>query len=149
LEKIMSVIKLSSASIAAIQAVATADATAERATLAALPVLRAEFAGVDRDVIRATVIVNFAGAWGITLKVQGTGRVVFPKDDARSETAKKACNRFLERLLADGEGSARTAEEIAVPPHIAKLAKQLAQACAEYEGARKLASTAVAQAFAK
>ena len=145
----MTIKQLSVSAIAAIQAVATSEASAERATLAALPVLRAEFKGVERDVIRATVIVNFAGAWGITLKVQGTGRVVFPKDDARSETAKKACNRFLERLLDDGNGSPRATEEIAVPPHIAKLAKQLAQACAEYEQSRKLASTAVAQAFAK
>ena len=41
------------------------------------------------------------------------------------------------------------AEPIEVPAHIAALAAKLAAACAEYEQARKIAATAVAQAFAK
>lgn len=49
-----------------------------------------------------------------------------------------------------GKGKAvAPSDEIAVPKHIAALAAQLATACQEYEGARKLATTAVANAFAK
>ena len=50
-------------------------------------------------------------------------------------------------IRPDAQG-ATASEELAVPKHIALLAAQLAAACAEYEGARKLASTAVANAFA-
>ena len=135
---------LSVSAVAAIQAVAVCESRTEQATLAAIPVLRAEFKGVSRDVVRDTIIVNFAGAVGVKLKVQGSGRVVFP---AGTETAKRACNRFIERII--GDGKAKTAEEIEVPAHIAKLAAQLAAACNEYEQSRKLASTAVANAFAK
>ena len=135
---------LSVSAVAAIQAVAVSASHHEKATLAALPVLQAEFRGVDRDVIRDTVIVNFAAAVGITLKVQGSGRVVFP---AGTETAKRACNRFIERIM--GDSKAKPSKGIEVPAHIAKLAAQLAAACNEYEQSRKLASTAVAEAFTK
>ena len=74
------------------------------------------------------------------------GTKVFDKDAKGYEAAKKA----LQRLIADIAGKTNAdKEEIEVPAHIAKLAAQLAQACAEYEQARKLASTALANAFAK
>jgi len=142
----MSAIKtLSASAVSAIASVAVSASHHEKATLAALPVLQAEFKGVDRAIVRDTVVVNFAGAVGIKLKVQGSGRVVFPAD---AETAKRACNRFIERII--GEGKEKTkADSIEVPAHIAKLAAQLAKACNDYEQARKIANTAVAQAFAK
>jgi hypothetical protein len=40
-------------------------------------------------------------------------------------------------------------EELEIPAEILKAAERLAKLCNEYEGARKLASTAIAQAFAK
>ena len=46
-------------------------------------------------------------------------------------------------------GADKTSDEMIVPKHIRELAAQLAAACAEYEGARKLGATALAQAFAK
>ncbi len=136
---------LSASAVSAIQAVAVSASHHEKATLAALPVLQDEFRGVDRDVIRETVVVNFAAAVGITLKVQGSGRVVFP---AGTETAKRACNRFIERIMGDVKPKTKPAS-IEVPAHIAKLAAQLVAACNEYEQSRKLASTAVAEAFAE
>ena len=42
-----------------------------------------------------------------------------------------------------------TRDEIGVPKHIQEMADALAKACAEYEGARKLCSTAIAKSFAK
>ena len=143
----MQVKKLSSAAVAAIQSVAASDAGAERATLAALPVLRAEFAGVDRDIVRNTLVNNYAGAVGIKTLVQKSGRIVLDTKDARYDAVSRALRRFITRVV--GDESPREAESIAVPAHIAKLAKQLAEACAEYEQSRKLASTAVAEAFAK
>jgi hypothetical protein len=135
---------LSASAVSAIQAVAVSASHHEKATLAALPVLQAEFRGVDRDVIRDTVIVNFAASVGIKLTPQGSGRVVWPAD---AGTAKRACNRFIKRIMGDVKPKAT--EGIEVPAHIAKLAAQLAKACSEYEESRKIANTAVAQAFAK
>jgi hypothetical protein len=40
-------------------------------------------------------------------------------------------------------------EELAVPAEILAAAEKLAKLCAQYEESRKLASTAIAQAFAK
>jgi hypothetical protein len=136
---------LSASAVSAIQAVAASASHHEKATLAALPVLQAEFRGVDRDVIRDTVIVNFAAAVGITLNVAKSGRITFPAD---ADTAKRACNRFIQRIMGDTKPKAKPAG-IEVPAHIAKLAAQLVAACNEYEESRKLASTAVAQAFSK
>jgi hypothetical protein len=136
---------LSTSAVSAIQTVAVSASHHEKATLAALPVLQAEFRGVDRDVIRDTVIVNFAAAVGITLNVAKSGRITFPAD---ADTAKRACNRFIQRIMGDTKPKAKP-DSIEVPAHIAKLAAQLVAACNEYEESRKLASTAVAQAFSK
>lgn len=65
---------------------------------------------------------------------------------------KKAVSRLMRytdpAYAADAVDQKAEAAEIVVPAHIAKLALLLAQACAEYEGAAKLASTAVAKARA-
>ena len=135
---------LSTSAVSAIQTVAVSASHHEKATLAALPVLQAEFRGVDRDVIRDTVVVNFAAAVGIKLNVANSGRITFP---AEADSAKRACNRFIQRIMGDVKPKATNGIE--VPAHIAKLAAQLAAACSEYEESRKLASTAVAEAFAK
>lgn len=140
-------IKLNTTATTAIYNVATASCAEERAIVHALPILRQAFAGCERDAVRDTIMVEFAHAVRVELKVQGTGRLVWP---AGSDTAKRACNRFIQRVLADDKGNAgNDRTEVKVPRHIAEMARALAEACAEYEGARKLASTAVAQAFAK
>jgi hypothetical protein len=141
----MSAIKtLSSSAVAAIASVAGASSQCERATLAALPVLRAEFAGVSRDIVRDTIVVNFAAAVGITLNVAKSGRITFP---ASADSAKRACNRFIERVM--GVETDKVKPEQEVPAHIMALAKKLADACNEYNDSRKIATTAVARAFAK
>ena len=148
----MSVIKLNAAAVSAINAVASAQIGEERATLAAIPVLRTAFKGCTPEDIRNTLVVNFAAVYGIEVKVQGSGRCVLPKDDPRSNTASKALNRFMARLIDDTEGQGKAKAESAaveVPAHIAKLAAQLAKACNEYEQAKKLASTALSAAFAQ
>ena len=104
-------IKLNAAAVAAIEALAASGSAEERAATAALPVLRAQFAGHDRELAKATFAHNYATAVGIELKVQGTGRLVWPKQDdaARQqslERAKRACNRFLVRLFEGEAGKA-------------------------------------------
>jgi hypothetical protein len=47
-----------------------------------------------------------------------------------------------------GAGKGKDSDEIAIPKNIRELAAALAAACDEYESARKLASTAIANAFA-
>lgn len=108
-----------------------------------------EVKGKGEDVVRAALLPIVAKFYAVPV-IDGAGKAqgkkVLDKDAPKYEAAKKA----LQRLLADimGKGSDK-GEELQVPKHIAALAAQLAQACAEYEQSRKLASTALANAFAK
>ena len=140
----MNVKTINTASINAISAVATADANSERATLAALPVLRAQFKGWTEDDVRATVQVNYASVVGVELKVQGSGRLVWPAD---AGTAKRACNRLIGRIIESNDRSAKP-EALEVPAHVLALARKLVAACGEYEEAARLLATAVAKAKA-
>ena len=133
---------LTAAAVAAITNVATCDAHAERATLAALPILQAAFKGKHRDDVEQTIKVNYAAVIGLTLKVQGTGRVVFT---AEQDTAKRACNRFIARILGDKADSV----EMEVPADVLALAQKLIKLCATYDCSQaKLIATAIAAAKA-
>jgi hypothetical protein len=86
--------------------------------------------------------------------VQGTGRfegtMVLDSEHAKYQACRKALQRIVSDVLgAASSGHQEPAEEIEIPAAILAAAEKLAKLCAEYEGARKLASTAVAQAFAK
>jgi hypothetical protein len=72
---------------------------------------------------------------------------VFDKEAKAYEAARKALQRLLKDIM--GEESSGAKEEIEVPAEILAAAAKLAKLCAQYEDSRKLASTAVAQAFAK
>lgn len=113
---------------------------------ASAAIVREAVQGMDRDAVRDAVIQRFAWKAGIVLTVQGTGRIVWPKDDPRTEKAKRACNRFIEMVL----GKAPTqAVELDVPADILAMAKKLVAACNEYEEASRLIATAIAKAKAK
>lgn len=107
-----------------------------------------EVKGKGEDVVRAALLPIVAGFYAVPV-VDGAGKAqgkkVLDKAAPKYEAAKKA----LQRLVADimGKGSDK-GDELEVPEHIAALAAKLAKACAEYEQARKLASTALANAFA-
>ena len=108
-----------------------------------------EVKGKSEDVVRVALLPIVAKFYAVPM-VEGAGKAqgkkVLDKTAEKYEAAKKA----LQRLLADIMGNtADKGEELQVPKHIAALAAQLAEACAEYEQARKLASTALANAFAK
>ena len=81
------------------------------------------------------------------------GELVLDRSAARFEAAKTAVRYVREALTGDADapakGKSNKTEDVEVPAHIAKLAAQLAAACNEYEGAKRLAAQAIAQAFAK
>lgn len=103
------------------------------------------------EVIRAALLPDVASfpKYGVRLvpgegKAEGT--MVLDKGHAKYE----ACRKALQRIVNDIMGKSSAAkEEIEVPAEILAAAAKLAKLCAQYEDSRKLASTAVAQAFAK
>jgi hypothetical protein len=76
-------------------------------------------------------------------KAEGT--MVLDKDAPKYEAAKKA----LQRLVKDIVGASNDKVEVEVPAELLAAAEKLAKLAAQYEGARSLASKALAQAFAK
>lgn len=110
--------------------------------------MRGKLKGKSEDSVRATLLPIVGSHYAVPV-VDGAGKAqgkkVLDKTAEKYEAAKKA----LQRLVADimGKGSDK-GDELEVPEHIAALAAKLAKACAEYEQARKLASTALANAFA-
>jgi hypothetical protein len=113
--------------------------------------LRKAFKGKERDVISKAIIGDVAShpKYLVPL-VKGEGKaegtMVLDKSHAKYE----ACRKALQRVVSDIMGkSAGSQEEVEVPEEVLKAAERLAKLCAQYEGARKLASTAIAQAFAK
>lgn len=113
--------------------------------------LRKAFKGKERDVISKAIIGDVAShpKYLVPL-VKGEGKaegtMVLDKGHAKYE----ACRKALQRIVSDIMGkSAGSQEEVEVPEEVLKAAERLAKLCTQYEGARKLASTAIAQAFAK
>jgi hypothetical protein len=80
-------------------------------------------------------------------KGKAVGTKVLDKDHPQYENCRKAVTNLTKAIVGTTSDTVET-EEIEVPVEILKAAERLAKLCAEYEGARKLASTAIAQAFA-
>jgi hypothetical protein len=141
----MQVIKLNQASIKAISAVYAADRECEVALSAALPVLRKQFANCDREAIKATVQIEYAHHAGIALRMQSTGRVVWPKDDPRVSKVKRKVNHLIAAILAD-DVKREEPEAVEVDANLLALARKLAKASGMD---RKACAKALAMAFAK
>ena len=73
------------------------------------------------------------------------GTLTFAKDSAEEQRLKRI--RRLHPDMVKG-ASNKAGEEVEIPAHIAALAAKLAAACNQYEGAKRLAAQAVAEAFA-
>ena len=127
------------------KALASAKAYGEAVALA---VKAAE--GMPRDAVRVAIMPTIGEFYSVPL-VEGSGKAegtkVFDKEAKSYEAARKALQRRLKDIL--GTESNGHQEELEIPEEILKAAERLAKLCAQYEQARKLASTAVAQAFAK
>ena len=112
---------------------------------AALPATALESHAACMDALRPAT----AAYYGIALTVKESGRAVFPADDARTPAAKKQLQRLAKAVLGDQSARADAEEECEVPAELLAAAAKLAKLANEYEGARKLASRAIAAAFAK
>ncbi len=113
--------------------------------------LRKDFKGKDAQAIRTALLPHVASHPKYQVPVvkgegKAEGTMVLDKEHKAYEACRKALQRLVNDIVGKSDGAT---EEIEVPEEILKAAQRLAKLCAEYEGARKLASTAVAQAFAK
>lgn len=113
--------------------------------------LQALFKGKSPDVIRAALLPDVASfhKYAVPLvpgegKAEGT--MVLDSEHPRYEACRKALGRMVKDIVG---GSSSKSEELEIPADVLAAAAKLAKLCAEYEGARKLASTALSQAFAK
>ena len=134
----------------AVEAGKAALAQYNDAIRAARPALK----GKSEDEVREALKPILSAFYAVPLiegQRKAKGTMVFDAAAPHYEAAKAALRKVTEDLMGEGSDKAdkAQAEELIVPRHIAALAAQLAEACAEYEQARKLAATALAKAFAK
>ena len=126
-------------------ALASAKAYADAIELA-----RKDAKGMTRDAVRTAILPTVASFYAVPVKAgegKAEGTKVLDKDAPKYETARKA----LQRLVADivpSESSGKQ-EEVELPAEIIEAAKKLAKLAQKYEGAKSLASKAVAVAFAQ
>lgn len=100
--------------------------------------LQAEFKGADRDTIKDIVCPLAAKKYGAEYV------------DGKWVDSKCAAKRYANRLIAAIIGTASNAtKEVEIPTELLAAAAKLAKLAAQYEGARSLASKALAQAFAQ
>jgi hypothetical protein len=124
--------------------------TAAFAYGAGIESLRATFKGKAPDAIRAALLPDVASfpKYAVPL-VPGAGKaegkLVLDSEHKNYEACRKALGRLVKDIVG---GASAKAEEVEVPAEVLAAAEKLAKLCAQYEGARKLASTAIAQAFA-
>lgn len=83
--------------------------------------------------------------YSVPLITKTTGRIVFDSSAEKYETARKRVQRLIKAVYETSQST----EEIEIPAELLKLAQSLAKAANEYEGARSLASKALAVAFSK
>jgi hypothetical protein len=114
--------------------------------------LQAAFKGKTAEAVRASILPDVASypKYSVPL-VAGSGKAegtkVLDKEHAQYEACRKALGRLVSAIV--GKASSGAKEEIEIPAEVLAAAEKLAKLCAKYEEARKLASTAVGQAFAK
>lgn len=103
------------------------------------------------------VVIEWAAQrYGCATKVsespRNKGAVVLDSTSKGYDAAKTTVRRVREALVADEAAKAGVTRsdkaDVEIPEDIAKLAAKLVALCNEYEGAKRLAAQAVAQAFA-
>ena len=109
---------------------------------------RREAKGMTRDAVRDVILPIVSAKFAVALK-DGEGKAkgtkVLDKDAPKYEAAKKATQRLLKDIC--GDASSGKQEEVEVPAELIEAAKKLAKLAQKYEGAKSLASKAVAIAF--
>ena len=113
--------------------------------------LRTTYKGQTTEAIRAALLPEVASfpKYAVPL-VDGAGKATGTKVLDKTHANYEACRKALGRLVSDIAGkSDNKTEEVEVPAELLAAAAKLAKLAAQYEGARSLASKALAQAFAK
>ena len=122
--------------------------TAANAYNEAVVALRKDFKGKATDAVRTGLLPHVAAFYAVPV-VDGAGKAtgtkVLDKDATKYEAAKKALQRLTKDIVGATDGKA---EEVEIPAELLAAAAKLAKLAAQYEGARSLASKALAQAFA-
>jgi hypothetical protein len=139
----------------------TALNTYAAALLQGVKRLRAEFVRLGlgtvedaRPVVLAWASDKYACPLVESQSNRNKGQKVLDRSHAAFMRADKAFKRAMEDLTGDADAkvSAKAegeAEEVEIPAELLAAAQKLAKLAQQYEGARKLASRAVAAAFAK
>jgi len=116
----------------------------------AIDLARKDAKGMTHDQVRAVILPIVSAKFAVALK-DGEGKAkgtkVLDKDAPKYEAAKKATQRLLKDIC--GDASSGKKEEVEVPEELIEAAKKLAKLAQKYEGAKSLASKAVAIAFAQ
>ena len=106
---------------------------------AAVTALRKDCKGMEREAVREAMLPCVAAYYSVEV-VEGK----LSTESKKYEAAKRALYRLVKEVCPSSD----IKEEVAIPAEILKAAKALAALCAEYEGAKSLASKAVGKAFA-
>lgn len=113
--------------------------------------LQKAFKGQTTEAIRAALLPDVASfpKYAVPL-VDGAGKATGTKVLDKEHKNYEACRKALGRLVSAIAGkSSDSKEEIEIPAELLAAAAKLAKLAAQYEGARSLASKALAVAFAK
>jgi len=116
----------------------------------AIALARKDAKGMTREAVRTAILPTVASFYAVAVKAgegKAEGTKVMDKDATKYETARKALQRLLKDIC--GDASSGKQEEVEVPAEIIEAAKKLAKLAQKYEGARSLASKAMAIAFAQ
>ena len=113
--------------------------------LAACTLLQAEFKGCDKETVRTTLLPIVAKYYGLSTKVQGSGRMVMQGAESDVSKATKRLNKIVQVITATVQDKV----ELEVPADILAAAAKLWALCAQYESAGKLCASAIATAKAK
>ncbi len=124
--------------------------------------LRAEFVRLGlgtaedaRPVVLAWASDKYACPLVTSESNRNKGQMVLDRKHDAFMRADKAFKRAMEDLMGDADAKVsakaegEAAEEVEIPEELIKAAQRLAKLAQQYEGARKLASRALATAFAK
>lgn len=104
--------------------------------------LQSEFKGCEKDDVKVTLLPIVAKHYGLSTKVQGSGRVVMQGEKQAVNTATTKLNRLVSAITA----TAKDKVEIDVPADILAAAAKLWALCAQYEKAGSICASAIATA---
>ena len=108
------------------------------------------------DEVRKLCLPLVGKLYGVALVLSTSNNnrdaLVLDRTSDKFETAKTGLRDVVAAITQSGKGSgakgAKAEEGVEIPAEIAALAAKLAAACNQYEGAKRLAAQAVAEAFA-